>query len=155
MTSAWKNGSNELDDRDPTNMKCLRCSRGSCPSAQRTQCVCLVSLGLTLAENVSNFSGGSTLFTRERLATQSCQPEKILTTPDSRMEMGPCNTESIGVSRILGTPEIPPRTIACHTCHTCCETLRRPPNWLPAARELTVRKCSKNGDQNVQDFLHN
>ena len=39
MMSAWKDGSNELDDRDPTDMKCWRhCSRGSC-SGQRTQCV--------------------------------------------------------------------------------------------------------------------
>ena len=52
------------------------------------------------------------------------------------------------------TPEIPPRTIA---CHTCCETLRRPPNWLAAARELALRRCmlQENGDQIVEDFLHN
>ena len=82
------------------------------------------------------------------------RPERILATPDSPMEMGPCNAEAIAVSRILGTPEIPPRTIA---CHTCCETLRRPPNWLATARELALRRCmlQENGDQIVEDFLHN
>ena len=127
MTSAWKDGF-----KPPTDMKCWRhCSRGSCPSGQRTQCVwshrdwpwwkvCLTSLVAARG------------FTRERLATRilPMRPERILATPDNPMEMGPCNTESIAVSRILVAPVIRPRT---HCVCGCCETLRRPPHWLLAA----------------------
>ena len=57
MTSAWKNGSNELVDRDPTMLAPLL---KRILSFRPTDTMCLVSSGLTLAEIVSNFSGGTT-----------------------------------------------------------------------------------------------
>ena len=73
MTSAWKNGPNELDDRAPTDMKRWRhCSRGSCPSGQRTQCVWSCRdrpWRIVWRTSLAGARG----FTRKRLATRSCQ----------------------------------------------------------------------------------
>ena len=117
-----------------------------------TYTMCLVSSRPTLAESVANFSSGSAWVHPGKIGNTILPkgPERILATPNSPVEIGPCSAEATAVSRILGPPEIPPRTIE---CHTRCETLRCPPNWLPAARELTLRRSMmlENGDQ---QFLH-
>ena len=113
------------------------CSRGSCPSGP-TDTMCLVTSGL-LAESVSNFSGGSAWVHPGKIGNTilPMRPERILATPDSPMEI------RTAVSRILGPPQIPPRTIA---CHTRCETLLRPPNWLPAGEGADVEKVHAAGE---------
>ena len=144
---------NELDDRASNRHEMLAPLKRILSLGPTD--MCLVSSGPTLAD-VANFSGGRSWVHPGKIGNTILPmgAERFLATSDSPVEMGPCSEETTAVSRILCPPESQPRTIA---YHTRCETLRCPPNWLPSARELKLRRCMMlaNGDQTVEDFLHN